>query len=209
MGVWRRVRSFGLVAATLLTTLSGCYLPDKFMAEIRISRSGAYAINFRGDLVYGPLYADIAQGKVPPEDAAKKIAALERDLRRDSAFKKLESLGQGRFRVHYERQGVLERTGLVTFVRRNAAIMSIKATDNGTITVRTNKVSPPDAEWLMQNGLPLTGEFRVVTDATVLEHNATEIRQYQGWPVYVWRIENAMSPTPKMVMLSLAGQKPK
>jgi hypothetical protein len=49
-------------------------------------------------------------------------------------------------------------------------------------------------------GLALEGEFRLVTDAQVLSHNASKVTLFQGYPVYIWTIENAFSPAPHLVM---------
>ena len=49
-------------------------------------------------------------------------------------------------------------------------------------------------------GLSVEGEFRLVTNCQVLSHNAGKVTLYQGYPVYIWRIENAFSPPPHLVM---------
>ena len=188
------------VLALAAAILAACYLPDHFKSEIRVGSTGDYSLSFYGDLIWAPLYRDIERGNVKAEDAPAKIEEIRKDLARDSNFKTIESAGQGRFHVTYERQGHLQPTDLVTFVRRNAIIFQLKATPDGKVQMDGAAIKPSDANEATAMGLSLQGEFRLVTDAQVLTHNATKTTLYQGYPVYIWTIENAFSPAPHLVM---------
>lgn len=195
----------------MLALLASCYLPTDFKAEIRVNRFGDYAMSYVGDLVYAPLYEDITRNKLTPAEIKEKVAVLERDLARDRSFDptgkqpskplftEIKHLGLGRFAVRYERDGQLDDKALVTFVRRNNNVLSLHA-EGGAITIRANALSATDSQRLMSLGLGMKGELRVVTDAEVLEHNATSVRPYAGYLVYVWTIDNALAPAPKLVM---------
>lgn len=185
---------------TVLLILAGCYLPDHFKSEIRVGSDGDYAISFYGDLIWAPLYRDILHGEVPPDQIPVKIAEIEKDLKRDSAFKSVESAGQGRFHVVYQREGKLRATDLVTFVRRNAIILQLKATADGKLFLDASSIKPADANEAATMGLSVEGEFRLITDAQVLSHNAGKVTLYKGYPVYIWTIQNAFSPAPHLVM---------
>jgi len=189
-----------LAALAVLAALAACYLPDRFKSEVRLSPDGTYAISFYGDLIWAPLYRDIQKGKVPADQIAPKIAEIESDLKRDSAFKTVESAGDGRFHVTYEREGRLQPTDLVTFVRRNAIILQLKATPDGKVHMDGSSIKPSDANEATMLGLAIQGEFRLITDAQVLSHNASRVTLYKGYPVYIWTIENAFSPAPHLVM---------
>jgi hypothetical protein len=189
-----------LVLILAAAVLAACYLPDKFKSEVRVSSDGAYAISFYGDLIWAPLFRDIERGTVPADEIPKKIEEIRQDLIRDTAFKSVESLGQGRFHVTYEREGKLQGTDLVTFVRRNAIILQLHATPDGKVALDGAAIKPTDANEATAMGLSLQGEFRLVTDAQVLSHNANKVTLYQGYPVYIWTIENAFSPAPHLVM---------
>lgn len=206
-GVARRM---GAVAA-LLMLLSSCYLPNDFKSEIRISRHGDYAMSYVGDLIYAPLYQDIKENKLSSEQIAEKVAVLIRDLQRDKTydptgrqvprplFTEIEHRGNGRFHVRYEREGSVDDKALVTFVRRNNNILSIRSGD-GVIVIRANALSSSDSRQLMALGLDMKGEFRVVTDGEVIEHNANTVRPYAGHRVYIWEIDNVLAPAPRLVM---------
>ncbi len=208
-----RVRGAGLAGlfVAMAVLLSSCYLPTDFMSEIRISRYGDFAMSYAGDLIYAPLYEEIANNKLRPEEVEKKVATIIRDLERDKTydrtgsqpprpmFTQIKHEGSGRFAVRYQREGSLDADALVTFVRRNANILSLKS-KNGVIVIRANALSATDSQRLMALGLQMRGEFRVVTDAEVLEHNANTVRPYMGYLVYIWQVDNVLAPAPQLVM---------
>ena len=188
------------VLALAPVILAACYLPDHFKSEVRVGSTGDYSISFYGDLIWAPLYRDIQRGTVASDEIPKKIEEIRQDLARDPAFKSIESLGQGRFHVTYQREGHLQATDLVTFVRRNAIILQLHATPDGRVALDGAAIKPSDANEAVAMGLALEGEFRLITDAQVLSHNANKVTLYQGYPVYIWTIENAFSPAPHLVM---------
>ncbi len=197
------IRLVAAIAAVLALSagLAACYVPDSFIAEIRINRAGAYAITYRGDLTWAPLHRDVHQGEMSEEEAAEKAEIYRRDLLRDEGFSRVEHKGNGRFEVAYERQGVLPASRQVTFVRRNADIMAMIARPDGTVTIRGRPLAASQAQQAVELGLGLRGRFHVVTDAAVLRHNAQEVRSYKGYDVYVWDVENPLSPMPRLVLV--------
>ena len=188
------------IAAIILAVLAGCYLPDKFKSEIRVGATGDYSLSFYGDLIWGPLYREIQRGNIPADQIPGKVAEIEADLKRDSGFKSVESAGDGRFHVTYMREGHLQPTDLVTFVRRNAIIIQLKATPDGKVALDGASLKPAEANEAAGMGLSIQGEFRLITDAQVLSHNAGKVTLYKGYPVYIWTIENAFSPPPHLVL---------
>ena len=97
----------------MLMAVSSCYIPDKFNSELRISRYGDYSLTYKGDLLWGPILGEYRQGNINAENEPAKIANILKDLSRDGAIRKIESLGRGRFAVEYERSGRLERVQLI------------------------------------------------------------------------------------------------
>lgn len=190
----------GAVLAMLLL-LSSCYIPDKFRAELRLSRYGDYSLSYKGDLLWAPILDDYRKGKVSPEDEAEKIENIRRDLSRDIAFRKIESRGRGRFGVVYERAGRLGRVQLTALIRRDARMIALRSLENGGIIVAANSMKPSDAQILAELGLTMEGEFRITTDANVVENNATEVRQFGTSRVYIWKIDNPLSAMPHLVMI--------
>jgi hypothetical protein len=194
----RRTAWAGCLA--VLALLAACYIPDNFKSEIRLGATGDYAVGFWGDLIWAPLFRDIQEKKISAADADRRVAEVEKDLKRDPNFQTVESLGKGRFHVVYQRQGHLAATDMVTFVRRNAIIIQITAKQDGTVVVNGNTMKPTDAQEAASVGLNVQGEFRIIADGMVKEHNASEVRPFGRYLVYVWTIQNAFSPAPHFVM---------
>lgn len=193
----------GLICLCLtgvLALLAACYLPNHFQSEIRLGRTGDYALYFKGDLIWAPLYRDIKRGTFSPREVREKTAAVKDDLSRDSNFKSIAESGPATFQVEYDRQGRLELSDQVTFVRRNAIILMIRSFPDGRITVNGNTVKPSDAQIATSLGIDVQGEFRVTTDALVTEHNATQVKNFGAYTTYIWAIQNAFSPSPHLVM---------
>ena len=197
IGEW--TRRLGVVAALLL--LSSCYIPDKFKSELRLSRYGDYDLSFKGDLLWAPILDDYRKGTVTPENEPEKLDNIRKDLMRDIAVRKIESRGKGRFAVEYERAGRLDRVQLVALLRRDARMIALRSVENGVIAIQANSIKPSDAQILSEMGLTMEGEFRITTDANVVENNATEIRPFGAFKVYIWKIENPLSPMPHLVMI--------
>lgn len=189
------------VAAVLALTLASCYIPDKFRGELRLSRYGDYALNYEGDLIWAPILHDYAEGRITPENEEEKNNNIYKDLVRDVAVRDLKRAGKGRFHVKYERMGRLGKVQLTSILRRDARLISMKANEDGTIVIDANGVKPSDAQRMAELGITMQGEFRITTDANVLRHNASDVRPFGEYKVYVWKIENALSPTPTLVML--------
>lgn len=196
VGWWR-----ALAVVALTFALSSCYIPDKFRGELRLSKYGDYALSYEGDLIWAPILHDYAEGKITPENEEEKNNNIYKDLVRDPAVKDLRRAGKGRFHVKYERMGRLKKVQLTSLLRRDARLISLKSNEDGTIVIDANGVKAGDAQRMAELGIGMEGEFRITTDANVLRHNASEVRPFGLYKVYVWRIENALSPTPTLVML--------
>jgi hypothetical protein len=187
----------GLVGVAVL---AACYVPDNFQSEVRLGPTGDFALTFIGELTWAPLVRDIRDNKIDPEQLPARIAELRGDLARDPNFKSIESLGNGRFKVLYEREGHLAASQLVTFVRRNEIILQIRATPDGLVTVSGTPLKPSDAEALTDLGLKVQGEFRVTTNALVKEQNATSTQPFGIYTIYKWKIDSVFSNSPRLVM---------
>lgn len=191
----------GLLALAAVLTLASCYVPDKFRSELRISKYGDYALSYEGELIYAPILHDYAEGKITPENEQQRNDNIYKDLIRDTAFKAVDRVGKGRFKVRYERMGRLGRTQLTAILRRDARLLALKGNEDSSIIIDANGVKPSDARRMAELGVGMEGEFRVTTDASVIKHNASEVRPFGQYKVYVWKIENPLSPSPYLVMV--------
>lgn len=197
----RRLARAATACALVLPLLAGCYLPDRFQSEIRLTDTGEYGLYYEGDLIWLPLVRDLRMGKITEADVPGKMEVLERDLARDGYFSKVEPSGLARFSVEYNRLGKLNWPDLVTFVRRNARIISMETDpDTGTVTITGSQaIKMIDPETIERVGLNSRGLLRVTTDAEVLEHNADSVRRGpQGYTLYDWKIDGVRGQEPKL-----------
>ncbi|MFA7429447.1 MAG: hypothetical protein WCZ23_04770 [Rhodospirillaceae bacterium] len=200
----RLLRAF-VILALAVPALASCYVPDDFLAEIRLARNGDYAMIFKGKLTWAPLWADIRSDKLTPEEVAEKIAQIQSDLQRDTHFKSVESLGRGQFAVEYERTGRFTGTRKVTFVRRSAEILSMELRTTGEIHIRTRNDPKLDMQnQLAANGLNNRGRLRVITNTAVVLHNAQGTAEgglpgFPDYTIYDWTITSSTKPMPMLI----------
>lgn len=190
-----------MAAMAVMFVLSSCYVPDKFKSELRLSKYGDWALAYEGELVWAPILHDYADGKITPENEGERHENLYNDLNRDPGFKAVERSGKGRFKVRYERMGRLGTTQLSALPRRDTRILGLKSNEDGSIFVTGNGVKSSDAARMAELGIGMVGEFRVTTNAKVLHHNSYDVRPFGAYTVYVWKLENPLSPSPRLVIL--------
>ena len=198
----RRFAGYALVAVASLLAFAACFVPDQYEAEIRITKLGSYGISYTGILTNAPLYSEIQRGRVKEADAAKSIKIYAEQLKRDSSFKEVQSVGRGRFQVHYDRQGrFFGEHQMVTFVSRQAPIFRLRTTEEGNISVSGSGAGRQYAGKLEEVGLTTQGLFRIVTDAEVIEHNAQFVRKSAtpGYTMYDWKIRNFRDAPPRLI----------
>ena len=196
-------RTFKRIVVMLVAmfALSSCYIPDKFKSELRLSRYGDWALTYDGDLLYGPILHEYAENSLAPDQEIERLEHIKTDLERDPAIKTLLPLGRGRFHVHYEREGRLGRNQLTAILRRDSRILMMKSRPDNQIIIAGNALRPTESQAMAQANVNISGEFRITTDAAVLQNNATEVRPFGAYTVYIWKIDNALSAPPKLVML--------
>lgn len=183
----------------LVVVLNGCYFPLKFDVEIEVNRQGFYKITFDGYVVYLPLYQGLKEGKINPTEEAKKVQYVKTDITRDSSTKEFGYVQKGRFKVHWVKEGDITRQKMVTFMRRNAAFLTIQYSKKRyQIEVLGTSLSSAQKGRLREIGLDMVGEIRVKTNAKVVSHNATQKGTTDKF--YVWRINSMNGRSPKMVI---------
>lgn len=193
-----------LIAAIACTVLLGsCFVPERYEAEVRLTKDGSYGVTFIGILTYAPLFGQIARGNIEPEKAAEQIRQFTNFLKQDSYFKEVQSIGSGRFQVRYEREGRFAGASqMVNFPSRQYAVFRIGTDLRGEVTIAVSGRGYMYADSFEEVGLGTQGLFRVSTDGKVLNHNAQFIRQapYPGFTMYDWRPRSFRDIPPKIVV---------
>ena len=199
----RQRRGVLALLALALLVLAGCYVPARFTAEITLARNGTFEAAYSGDLIWVPFYQRLRQGGLAPAEEAKQVALITTDLTRDAAVKTARYLGHGRFHVEWRETGDLLALKMVTFVRRDAPILTMKyLKDDRTITIAGYATSRANAERLAALGLGDEAVvLRVRTDGVVREQNATTVTEEGGGVrLYTWRITGVADPAPRLVI---------
>jgi hypothetical protein len=200
----RRPPLAGFGALVLVLFAAGCYLPVRFDAEIELSRTGHYGIEFDGYIVDLPLYEGLFKQKVGGFDEEKKVEAVKADFKRDRGTKDIQYHRRGIFRVKWKDQGDLLRNKMVTFIRRNAAMLTVSYADTtGLVSIYGASLTKENIERIAALGLGSEGEMRVYTDAKVVAHNAASVgdapKKGPNFKVYTWKVAGFENP-PKLTV---------
>lgn len=195
----------GLLAVLAIAGfLTSCYFPVRFDAEVEINRAGYYSMIFDGYLADVQLYKDLARKKLSPAEEKRRVEVVRKDFSRDAAVTEIKYYKQGIFKVHWAKKGDLMRYNMVTFFQRNEAMLTLKYIEEKHIIVMSGAImSTSQRQQIADAGLNMTGEMRLITDAKVLSQNATEVRNVAGragTKMYIWRIADINSPSPRLVM---------
>jgi hypothetical protein len=189
-----------LLLALLVPLLSSCWLPNQFEAVIQIMKDGTFSVQYKGTMDYAPLVYEIRQKSLPPEEQTKKMAVLERDLRRDTGFQEVAPLANGRFRVRYRHDDKITGTFIYTFVRRNAAIMKVLVGEDGRASIWFDTLSADDAKRATSLGMTIGGTVKVISDLKLLQSNAQGKTQQGTATVYSWQVTRYdQNPAPKLI----------
>ena len=199
-GAWLARLTAAAVGGLLL--LSGCYTPQRFTAGIVINRTGDWTLKYDGTLASAALVPGLMPDRPTPTQFAERVRNITNDMRRDPGFRDVEYLGDGRYRVAYERSGNIYSQPGITFIRTDSRILSISyiKTEN-EIWVRGSSAPSAQRRWVTDASLDIQGDLRVTTDAEVIDHNATETRDGpNGTKIYLWRIRGVDAPAPRLVI---------
>lgn len=198
------MKGFRILAlgAFLAAVLGGCYMPVRFDAEIEISRAGYYELIFDGYMVDVGLYKGLNEGKFSPDEKRKKIESIKADFARDTSTKEYAYIEQGHFKVNWQKSGDLIRAKSVVFFRRTEKFFSISyVKKTGRVTMEGVALAKSNAKKLFDLGLNSQGQIRVKTDARVISHNATKVRdKKKAKKIYVWQIKSIFAPVPRLII---------
>lgn len=193
------LRHFLILTAVLFVT--GCYLPNDFTADLRITPDGNYNFSYTGNLTYLPLLEKLKQGQMSRQESAQSVKDVGEDLARDKGFKEIAYAGDATYAVRYQRVGNILAEKSFTFVRLNSRLLSIERGPNGTIEIFGDKPNTEDAKRIAASGIVMRGTLRIQTEAQVQRQNATEILQVTP-TVYVWDIDGVEKASPRLTIVA-------
>ena len=191
------LRRLLILAAALV--VSGCYLPNEFTADLRITPDGNYNFTYDGRLTYLPLLEKLDKGQMSQEESTESVKAVAQDLARDKGFQEITYASNATFVVRYKRIGNIRAEKSFTFVRLNSRLLSIESGKDGTINIFGDKPNTEDAKRIEATGIVMRGTLRIQTEAQVLRQNATEVLQVKP-AVYVWKIDGVEKASPQLLL---------
>jgi hypothetical protein len=184
----------------VLLVATGCYLPSDFEADFNIDSKGGFAFRYIGDITSLSLLKKIGKGEVSGDALTKNIAIYKRDLARDSSFKSVDYIENGRYKVHYEYQSNIHNSKSFTFVRSNAIFLRLMKRKDGYTELVGNRPPKRYVDELIEKGYDTKGVLRIWTDAKVLKHNAATVKKGPR-ALYTWSINSMRDPLPSMILL--------
>lgn len=181
----------------MLAAISGCYFPSDFTADLQIDRQGRYRFTYIGKLTDVSMAQQLGLGRLQGLGIQKRVEIAERDMRRDSAFKKIQYEENGRFDISYQREGYIINERSFDFVRLNSRFLTLKYNKNtGDITMVGGKPNKSYATQLEKAGLEFNGVLRVWTNAQPTKHNSKNVNPQGKFVVYTWDIKNVRQKVP-------------
>jgi hypothetical protein len=93
---------------------------------------------------------------------------------------------------------------MVTFIRRNAAMLTVSYSDNtGLVSIYGASLTKENVERIAALGLGTEGGLRVHTDAKVVSHNAVSVadnpKKGPNFKTYTWKVAGFENP-PKLTI---------
>jgi len=194
-----------LAACLLALLLAGCWVPERYIARLKIERDGTYRLTVEGTAVHPETFRAMRPvtaeaGRLKPEDLKKRqvevLAPLLKELEQlksDQRITEANSIGDGRVRFTLDGTWRLDRGVLVS--SELLAPLAYSVGPDGTLRLRMkDAVVSREAVTL---GLASEGDLSIVLaeGIEVLEHNAQRAPSSPRG-AYRWHIETAGSPEP-------------
>ena len=195
-----------LVSMLLVVLLGSCYLPLRFDAEIDLTRQGFYTMTFIGFMTDVDLFRKIRTGEIKGADIDKQLKLIETDFKRSPNTKEFSVFDRTRgiFKIRWEKKGDILKDRMVTFIRRNEAMLNIIYNkDKSTIAIQGASIATAHKKRLLDMGLNTTGVLKVTTDARIISSNATKEqnrRDGKRGKEFTWQINSILDPKPVLMI---------
>lgn len=180
-------RLFVLCASLFL--VHGCYIPNNFALDLRITGQGRFALRYEGQLVENNLAS--------PEDNGQDKNPVDyiNNLKRYNGFKTIDYVGKGVFNVSFLKRGDLRELITYSFIDQNNRILTMVHSNPKEIIIQGNLL-PKGFQSKMKY---MKGIARVWTNAHVIYTNADRI--VEGKIVrYEWDMTATRKTVPKMII---------
>lgn len=175
-----------LAAATCVAALAGCFVPEKFTAEVNMAKDGSYTYEYSGITAFVPAIMDMVKsGKGLSDKNDKDLKSQEQKLAKSPDVRKVTYVGNGRYDMKISGE---RKSGQATNVLDAFRVFTDK---DGVINITSAVIKPSDKEELAKLGLNIDGKLSVTLpkNAEVISSNATSSPKFFGlFGTYSWKI---------------------
>ena len=192
------------LVALIACLLSGCFWPEKFDATLDIEADKSFSFVYDGILAFAPAVAEIKKSGGISKQDDRKIAEIVGELRKDLAFKSASYAGDGRFKVRYERTGIIDRR--IHIFGDSMRLVTLAPSGDGVI-VEGFGLSDRDRKQLQEIGLGFDGNLRIRSGLKVTQNNANSIPTL-GFGAHTWKLNWSMQQAPQLATSGVKATKP-
>jgi hypothetical protein len=178
-----------IVLLSICATLTGCLVPEKFVASVTLKPDASYIYKYDGTAAFAmALLAIRDKGSLPAKDEAGLRADAEKS-KKNPLFKKFDYVGQGRYEL------VLDEQVAEGNQPTQMKFFSVIKDKDSVYSITQLPIKPNDAAQLKTLGVNVNGKFDVVlpSDFVVLSHNAKSAPGVFS-KAYSWDIKAVETP---------------
>lgn len=172
--------------AICVSALAGCFVPEKFTAEVNLAKDGSYSYEYSGVTAFVPAIMEMVSGGKGLDDKTEKdLKNQEQKLAKSPDVRKVTYIGNGRYDMKISGE---RKSGQATNVLDAFRVFTDK---DGVINITSAVIKPSDREELAKLGLKIDGKLSVTLpkNAEVLSSNATSSPSFFGlFGTYSWKI---------------------
>ena len=174
--------AYGLIALLTLS-LTGCLVPEKFVAKVEIQSDGGYSYRYTGTAVHALAAAQIKKtGSLSEKDDAGLKAEADK-MAKGQDVRRAAYLGKGRYDLDI--QGAKTSGQPVKVLQ----VLSVSTDKDGLITISSPELKGKEKTQLEELAIVVDGtlEVRLPKNAEVVSSNATSTPTL-GMGGYTWKI---------------------
>ncbi len=180
-------RTTALIATTVATiALTGCFIPEKFTASVKMASDGGYSYQYRGLTAFVPALLEMQKSKSGLSSKQEHDLQLQTEkLSKSPDVQKATYTGNGRYDFVI---GGARKPGQSANVLDAFHVFTDK---EGLINITSVGLKPADKAELQKLGLQIDGKLEVTLpkNAEVVSSNATSTPTFFGlFGTYAWKI---------------------
>ena len=169
--------------------LSGCWIPENFVAHVKVQRDGGYTFTYDGSLAYAPVLPMAHDGSLTEKDE-RELRNMADELKQETGYEVFRYTGKGRFKIYAVKKGLPGES--YHFMSESMKIVSILPRNDGSLKISGVRPSEEVFKKLRSIGASMTGKLTVSVPwgMQVLDHNAQSEPVFFGlFGGYTWEID--------------------